>query len=132
MDWSWPKQNWPPRSPDLNPFDYHVCGYMKAMVCAHKLNMRELLQGILSAGRSINNAGVLRRVSSSLVRRFRKCTNVQADGGHFERLALVLYGESVTVNITIYFNKEVYLMIYFFGVETSVKMKSSEECFSDM
>jgi len=38
-------QNWPPRSPDPNPLDYHVLGYMKAMVYAHKVNTRaELLQ----------------------------------------------------------------------------------------
>jgi len=37
-------QNWPPRSPDLNPSDYHVWGYMKAMVCAHKVNSREELR----------------------------------------------------------------------------------------
>ena len=34
-------QNWPPRSLDLNPLDYHVRGYMKSRVYAHKLNMRE-------------------------------------------------------------------------------------------
>jgi len=28
------KQNWPPQSPDLNPLDYHVWGYVKAMVYA--------------------------------------------------------------------------------------------------
>jgi hypothetical protein len=27
-------QNWPPQSPDLNPLDYHVWSYMKAMVYA--------------------------------------------------------------------------------------------------
>jgi len=65
-------QNWPPRSPDLNPLDYHVCGYMKAMVYAHKVNAREeLLQRILSATRSINNAAMLRKVTSSLVTRDR-------------------------------------------------------------
>ena len=38
-------QNWPLRSPDLNPLVYHVWGYMKDMVCAHKVNMtEELLQ----------------------------------------------------------------------------------------
>ena len=37
-------QNWPPRSPDLNPLDYHVWGYMKAMVYAHKVNMTEELR----------------------------------------------------------------------------------------
>ena len=30
-------ENWPPRSPDLNPLDYHVWGYMKAMVYAHNV-----------------------------------------------------------------------------------------------
>jgi hypothetical protein len=69
-------QNWPPRSPDLNPLDYHVRGYMKAVVCAHKLNTREeLLQRIPSAA-------VFRKVTRSLVTRVRKC--IQADGGHFE------------------------------------------------
>jgi len=61
-------KNWPPWSPDLNPLDYHVWGYMKAMVYAQKVNMRqELLQQTLSSARSINNAAVLRKVSSSLV-----------------------------------------------------------------
>jgi len=79
-------QNWPPRSPVLNPLDYHVWGYMKAMVYAHKVNTREeLLQRILSTARSINNAAVLRKITSSLVTRVRKC--IQADGGRFEQFA---------------------------------------------
>jgi hypothetical protein len=60
-------QNWPPWSLDLNPLDYHVLGYMKAMVYAHKVNIREeLLQQILSAARRINNVAVFRKVTSSL------------------------------------------------------------------
>jgi len=78
-------QNWPPRSPDLNPLDYLVWGYMKAMVYAHKVNTRELLQRILIAARSINNAAVLRRVTSSLDTQVRKC--IQADGEHFGQFA---------------------------------------------
>jgi len=59
---------------------------MKAMVYAHKLNMREeLLQQILSTARSINNSAVLCKVTSPLVTRVRKC--IQADGGDFEQLA---------------------------------------------
>jgi len=73
-------QNWLPWSLDQNPLDYHVWGYMKAMVYSHKVNMRELLQRILSAARSINNAAVLH----SLVTQVRKC--IQADGGYFEQL----------------------------------------------
>jgi hypothetical protein len=59
---------------------------MKAMVYAHKVNTRdELLQRILSAARSINNAAVLCKVASSLVTQVRKC--IQADGGHFKQFA---------------------------------------------
>jgi len=56
---------------------------------AHKVNTREeLLQWILSTARSINNAAVLRRVTSSLATRVRKC--IQADGGYFEQFSWVL------------------------------------------
>jgi len=83
MDWSWRCTELGPRSLDLNPLDYHVWGYMKAMVYAHKVNTREeLLQRILSATRSIDNAAVLRKFTSSLVTQVRKC--IQADGGYFE------------------------------------------------
>jgi hypothetical protein len=58
---------------------------MKAMVYAQKVNARELLQRILSAARSINNAAVLRKFTNSLVTHVRKC--IQADGGHFEQFA---------------------------------------------
>jgi len=76
-------QNWPPRLPGLNPLDYHVWGYMKAMVYAHKVNTRELLPRILSPAKSINNAAVLRKFTSSLVTRVRKCI----PAGHFEQFA---------------------------------------------
>ena len=56
------------------------------MVYAHKVNTRkELLQGILSAARTINNAAALRKVTSSLVTRVRKC--IKANGRHFEQFA---------------------------------------------
>jgi hypothetical protein len=65
---------------------YHVWVYMKAMVYAHKVNTREELHHrILSAASSINNAAVLRKVTSSLVTRVKKF--IQADGGPFKQLA---------------------------------------------
>jgi len=79
-------QNWPPWSLDMNPLDYHVWGYMKTMMYAHKVNTREeLMKRILSTARSINNTAVLRKVTSSLVTGVGKC--IQADGGHFEQFA---------------------------------------------
>jgi len=62
---------------------------MKAMVYAHKVNMREeLLHWVLNAARSINTAALLCMVTSSLATRVRKY--IQADGGHFKQLAWVL------------------------------------------
>jgi len=58
---------------------------MKAMVYAHKVYTRELLERIFSVARNFNNAAVLRKVTSPLVKQVRKC--IQADGGHFEQLA---------------------------------------------
>jgi len=45
----------------------------------------ELLQQILSVARDVNNAALLRKVTSSLVTQVRKF--IQADRGHFEQLA---------------------------------------------
>ena len=56
------------------------------MACERKVNTREeLLQRILSAARRVSNATMLRKITSSLVTRVRKC--IQADGGHFEKFA---------------------------------------------
>jgi hypothetical protein len=61
-------QNWPPQSPDLNSSDYHVWGYMRDMLYAFKVNMKEeLLQQILSTARSINN-----RITSANSQRCKK------------------------------------------------------------
>ena len=91
-------QNWPPWSLDLNPLDYHVWGYMKAVLYAHKVNTKELLQQILSAARSTNNTAVLHKFTISVVTQVRKC--IQADGEHFKQFALVLNSQSVTVHLT--------------------------------
>jgi hypothetical protein len=78
-------ENWPPRSPDLNSLDYYMWGYRKAMVYTHKVNTRELPQQILSAARSINNAALFRKFTSSLVARVR--IFIQANGEHLEQFA---------------------------------------------
>jgi len=82
------------------------------LVCALKVNTREkLFQRILSNARSINNAAVRHKLTSSLVTWVRKCN--QADGGHFEQLARVLNGESVTVHLTTYLNECTMLLLPF-------------------
>ena len=61
-------KNWPPWSPDLDPLEYHVWGYMPAVVYARKVNTREeLLQRVLSAARCIDNGAVFLKVTSSQI-----------------------------------------------------------------
>jgi hypothetical protein len=56
------------------------------MFYAHKVSTREeLLQRILRAARSFNNAAVLRMITSPLVKRASKL--IEADRGHFEQLS---------------------------------------------
>jgi len=48
-------QNCPPRSPDLSPLDFHVCGYMKSMVYERKVDKSDkLLQRIFDAVKRVN------------------------------------------------------------------------------
>jgi len=41
---------WPPRSPDISPLDFFLCGYIKNTVCAEKIrNIQHLQERITSA-----------------------------------------------------------------------------------
>jgi hypothetical protein len=109
-------QIWPPRSPDLNPLDYRVWGYIKAMMCARKLNTRdELLRRILSAARCTNNAAVPRKVTRALVTQVGKC--IHAVGGHFKRL--------VPTQLTAVFNKHTTYYFIFYLIQFTVNTHSS-------
>lgn len=75
---------WPPRSPDLNPLDFFLWGYMKDIVYQRPSNSREeLLIKIRAAGNEIKNRSELFfRVQQNLRKRVQKCIDV--DGEHFE------------------------------------------------
>ena len=75
-----------------------------------RLYSEGLLQRILCAARSVNNAAVFRKVTS-LVTRVRKF--IQAERGHFEQFAGVLNGESVTAHLTAWLNKSTMLLFPF-------------------
>jgi len=86
LDWSWRYKELATTVTGSEPIRLPCVGSYESVVCAHKMNTRvELLQRILSTARSINNAAVLRDVTSSVGRQVRKF--IQADGGHFEQLA---------------------------------------------
>jgi hypothetical protein len=117
-------QKWPPWSPDLNPLDCLVWGYMKAMVCARKVNMRqEPVRRIFSAARRINKAAVLRKIRRSLVARVWKC--IQADVGHFEQIAWAVNYSIVIAQLTTTFSKHtLYFFLYYF-IQCTVNTRGS-------
>lgn len=78
--------SWPARSPDLNPLDFFLWGYLKSLVYARPVNnIDELRQRVEQACHQIRaNEGVFGRVRRSLRRRCRACLEMQ--GGHFEHI----------------------------------------------
>lgn len=82
-------QNWPPRSQDLNQLDYHVWGESYGV---YRQGEHDSTAPANSQRCKMHqNAALLRKVTSFLVKRVGKC--IQADGGHFEQVAWVLSGE---------------------------------------
>lgn len=77
---------WPARSPDFNPVDYAIWGYLKASVYSSEINSREeLLQRIEDACNEIrNNPDMTRKTIRHIITRARKC--IEQNGGHFEQL----------------------------------------------
>ena len=86
MDWSWQCTELAPTVTRSEPIRLPCVGLHESYgVCTQGEDERKLLQRILSAARIINNAAVLRKVTSSVVILVRK--RIQADGGHFEKFA---------------------------------------------
>lgn len=81
-----PEIIWPPRSPDFNPCDFFLWGFMKDQVYAKEVNSREdLLIRINEVADSIRQTpNLLERTWSSLHRRMEKC--IEVNGGHVEHL----------------------------------------------
>lgn len=77
---------WPTRSPDFNPVDYHIWGYLKAKVYATEINSREELLGRINVACEEIRANplIIRKATQNISKRARKCN--EQNGGHFEHL----------------------------------------------
>jgi len=78
------KDAWPPNSPDLNPLDYHVWGWMLDKfngLNPQPKNMPELKTALLMIRDELPQEAIRKSIVS-----FRKClrTCVDAKGGHFK------------------------------------------------
>lgn len=78
--------NWPPRSPDLNPMDFFVWGYLKSLVYSSPVETVEELEERVFHHCEVlrNNPEVFFRVRQSMMRRLRLC--VETNGRHIEHL----------------------------------------------
>lgn len=74
---------WPPRSPDLNPCDFFLWGYLKSVVYNPlPKTLQELKINIEREIKKIN-VEILEKLFSNLIKR---CNLViDAKGGHFEK-----------------------------------------------
>lgn len=79
-------QLWPARSPDLNPLDFFLWGYLKSLVYTTPIENLEDLQNRILRGCDIirNTPGIFERVRQSMRRRTDGC--LMAGGAHFEHL----------------------------------------------
>ncbi|KOC59408.1 hypothetical protein WH47_11037, partial [Habropoda laboriosa] len=79
---------WPPRSPDLNPLDYFLWGYLKSQVYSSPINdLEELRNRIHHACQIIRQrCGISERVRYSVRRRYQAC--IKMEGGHVENVFL--------------------------------------------
>jgi len=77
---------WPPRSPDLTPYNYYLWGHMKTLVYDTKVESRAALRGrIFAAAEHIrNHPDNVDSATQSLLMRAEKCINIR--GGQFAQL----------------------------------------------
>ena len=79
----WPKQFWPPKSPDLNPMDYSIWSALeKAVNVRAHPNLVSLKKSIRQAWNDLGS-DYIRDVCSSARKRFQAV--VEAKGGHIEK-----------------------------------------------
>ncbi|EZA56703.1 hypothetical protein X777_02307, partial [Ooceraea biroi] len=77
---------WPPRSPDLNPCDFFLWGYMKSLVFTTPVDTREeLIARIEQAAATVRGRPVslLRATTESWLRRAQLC--LEHNGDNFEQ-----------------------------------------------
>lgn len=76
------KDMWPANSPDLNPLDFSVWGFMEKQLRSRKVqNLDNLRKEIIKIWNDLD-INYLRRTIDSVKKRFEAC--IEADGGHFE------------------------------------------------
>lgn len=75
---------WPPYSPDLNPCDFYLWGFLKDRVYANRPTSIEELQDKIKSEIISISPEILQKVASSFLERLHYV--ISEDGGHFENI----------------------------------------------
>ena len=78
----WPKEMWPPSSPDLNPMDYSIWSILEANACATRHSSVDGLKASLKRAWAALSQKTVRAAVGGLYRRLEDV--VAAEGGHIE------------------------------------------------
>jgi hypothetical protein len=77
-------RHWPARSPDLNPLDFFLWGYVKNVVYNRPIHNEEDLRNRLQEAFGTITPEMVRASKLNLLRRAQLC--LEMNGGHFEHL----------------------------------------------
>lgn len=77
-------QNWPARSPDLNPLDFFLWGHLKNFIYSVPIETEDQLRNRIQDAFATVTPEMVMESKSSLLRRARIC--LQMNGAHFEHL----------------------------------------------
>ncbi|EFO95902.1 hypothetical protein CRE_17595 [Caenorhabditis remanei] len=80
----WGKDMWPASSPDLNPMDFSVWGYLESKISGTSYNTVDALKAALQKAWDEIDVDYLRRTSNSVIGRLKAC--IKAKGSNFEFL----------------------------------------------
>ena len=75
---------WAPHSPDLNPLDFYLWGYLKDKLCGHQFQTLEQLRNRITADIRAIPPDHMLNVVNNFVKRVRKC--IDQNGRHVENL----------------------------------------------
>jgi hypothetical protein len=75
---------WAPRSPDLNPLDFAVWGYLKEKVYFVKIQNLHHLQQLITDACAAVDPDMLRRIQRNMVFRLQTC--LETGDGHVEQI----------------------------------------------
>lgn len=79
-----PEIQWPPCSPNLNPCDFFLWGFLRDRAMKNNADTIEKIQASITAAIAEIDEQMLERVIVSFYRRLVHCVN--SEGGHFENV----------------------------------------------